>query len=541
MDSFRQTADTRGPSELQARPLCGFLPPQRRPGVTTAQHTPMDIYILRDGKEIGPFSEETTKTLLQQGSIHGNDFAWHPGLPKWLPLATVLMPAPPIHDTPPPPPPPTEPRVELPTFASTSLAPTGVEPATEKQKALLTYLGIPFTAVITKDQAALLINETIEDPRQAGLLTKWNTDRLKIRPDLFAAEIQEQKEARAGEYFEICQTEGAEYFTKVTKAHCQVLVGFLDGKFPHWNEDPATAARKYFFPAVAEKFPQLVAAAWKGKLHYDTGAKTAADPGPKRPATGKLRQKNASSQVRLATIARGFVFAAIFLAMFFFVKMVIAPDEKKPATPPPQTGSGPLEKTVLPPVEPPAPAPAPLAPAADPVAVVDPVAPPEPAEPPKNPDPKMETPPAPPKPADPLPGFPPDPLAPAPAPTTPPPTDPLAPAPPPTPPTDPLAPAPPVVPPATPANPGANPKSVLKLTKPVEVQLAYGKMKLPAGTNVKFVSQEGNLVRVAYLGTMLTIPASSTDIGVPEAPPPVPPASGPDPAVPMTKPPTNDL
>ena len=39
----------------------------------------MDIYILRDGKEIGPFSEETTKTLLGQGSINDGDYAWHPG------------------------------------------------------------------------------------------------------------------------------------------------------------------------------------------------------------------------------------------------------------------------------------------------------------------------------------------------------------------------------------------------------------------------------------------------------------------------------
>ena len=526
MDSFRQTADTRGQSGLRARPSCGFFFHRSAAReVTTPQHHPMDIYILRDGKEIGPFSEETTRTLLQQGSIRGNDLAWHPGLPQWIPLATVLMPVPPLHDTPPPPP--TEPRVELPTFASASLAPTGVEPATEKQKALLSYLGIPFTAVITKDQAALLINETIEDPRQAGLLTKWNTERLKIRPDLFAAEIQEQKEARAGEYFEICQTEGAEYFTKVTKAHCQVLVGFLDRKFSHWSEDHATAARKYFFPAVAEKFPQLVAAAWKGKLHYATGGKVADGSEGKRPATGKLRKKNASSQARLATIARGFVLAAIFLAMFFFVKMVIAPDKQKPATPPPQTGSGPLEKPALPPVE---------APAPDLVAAPDPLvpAPAEPGEPPKNPDPKMETPPAAPKPADPLAGFPLDPLAPAPAPVPPPPTDPLAPAPPPT---DPVAPVPPAVPPATPANPGATPKSVLKLTKPVEVQLAYGKMKLPVGTNVKFVSQDGNLVRVAYLGTVLTIPAASTDIGVPEAPPSAP---DPDPAIPMTKPPTNN-
>lgn len=497
----------------------------------------MDIYILRDGKEIGPFSEETTKTLLGQGSISEADFAWHPGLPKWIALATVLKPVPPVHDAPPPPPP-TEPRAELPTFASAAPAPTGVEPATEKQKALLVYLGIPFTAAVTKDQAALLINETIEDPRKAGLLTKWNTERIKIRPDLFAAEIQEQKEARAGEYFEICQTEGADYFTKITKAHCQVLVGFLDGKYPKWDEDPKTAPRNYFFPAVAEKFPQLVAKSWKRKLHYDTGPNVASDAGAKRPATGKLQKKRAAPQRPLASIARGFVFAGLLLGMFFFVKKVFAPGEEKPAAPPPQTSGSPAEKPAAPLLD--APAPVPPNPEAasggEPVAAVDPfapappepappAAPPEPAEPPKNPDPKMATDPAAPKPADPPPGFPADPLAPAP--TAPVATDPLVPV---------TPPAIPAVPPAAPGEPAVAAKSVLRLTKPVEVQLAYGKMKLPVGTNVKFISHEGSFVKVAYLNTVLTIPATSTDFRVPDAAPPAAPAPAPAPAIPPPPP-----
>ena len=65
----------------------------------------MDIYILRDGQETGPFTEETTHTLLKQGSIREADYAWHPGLPKWIPLAEVLHPAVPALETPPPPPP----------------------------------------------------------------------------------------------------------------------------------------------------------------------------------------------------------------------------------------------------------------------------------------------------------------------------------------------------------------------------------------------------------------------------------------------------
>jgi hypothetical protein len=57
-------------------------------------------------------------------------------------------------------------------------------------------------------------------------------------------------------------------------------------------------------------------------------------------------------------------------------------------------------------------------------------------------------------------------------------------------------------------------------------------MKLPAGTKVKFVSKEGNLVKVTYLNTALTIPVTSTDFGVPDAPAP---------AVPPTIPAASDL
>ena len=475
----------------------------------------MDIYILRDGKEIGPFSEETTKTLLGQGSISEGDLAWHPGLPKWIALATVLKPVPPLHDTPPPPPAPGEIKAQqLPTFASVSLAPQSTEPVTEKQKALLKYLGIPFTAATTKDQAALLINETIEDPRLAGLLTKWNTERMKIRPDLFAAEIQEQKEARAGEYFEICQTEGADYFTKITKPHCQVIVGYLDGKFPHWNEDPKTAPRNYFFPAVAEKFPQLVAKAWKGKLCYATETQVPSTAGAKRPATGPLRKKKAAPQLPQSAITRGLVFAALLLGMFFFVKKVLEPEAGKPAQPEPKTSDQPVPKPAVPPLDAPAPElPKPEAvPGGETVVVDDPFAPVPPAgpanppEPPKDSEPKMATDPAVPKPADPA-GFPPDPLAPG--------TPPAAPS----------------VPPVVAA------KSVLKLTKAVEVQLAYGKMKLPVGTNVKFISHEGNSVKVTYLNTVLTIPSASTDFGVPDA---APPAAAVPPAAPAA-PPATDL
>jgi hypothetical protein len=92
----------------------------------------------------------------------------------------------------------------------------------------------------------------------------------------------------------------------------------------------------------------------------------------------------------------------------------------------------------------------------------------------------------------------------------------------------------PAVPPVA-VNPAIPLKTNLKLLKPVDMQLAYGKMKLPAGTAVKLVSREGNMVKINYLNTILTVPAASTDIDV--APPVVPGATAPAlPAVPPVAP-----
>jgi len=42
----------------------------------------MDIYILRDGKEVGPFSEEAVRTLIKQEDITEKDMARRRGLPS---------------------------------------------------------------------------------------------------------------------------------------------------------------------------------------------------------------------------------------------------------------------------------------------------------------------------------------------------------------------------------------------------------------------------------------------------------------------------
>ena len=61
------------------------------------------------------------------------------------------------------------------------------------------------------------------------------------------------------------------------------------------------------------------------------------------------------------------------------------------------------------------------------------------------------------------------------------------------------------------SNPAAA-KTNLVLTKPVELQMTYGKIKLPAGTALKLISREAAMVKVNYQNTVMMLPASSTDI-----------------------------
>ena len=455
----------------------------------------MDIYILRDGKEIGPFSEETTQTLLKQGSVAIGDLAWSPGMAKWVPLHDVLYPAPP------PPPPQTPP----PHPTSTEEAPLSIslpkgEPATAKQKALLSYLGISFSPDLTKDQAAILVNDAMEEPKHTGRLAQWNKERFTLHPDLFASEMHERKENRATHYYELCQGEGAEYFTKVTKAHTQVLIGYLDVKFPNWDAREDEAAWNYFYPAIAEKFPQLVNKGWKDKFKYATGPKVAAGL-TRRPSSTPIVVK-AKTPAPVAALVRGVFFGAIILGMLFFGKKVLdgggekaktdtvtaaspAPKPDLPALPPIAKNENPNQLQPIDALPPVAPADMPAKLAANPLADAPPMAEPKPV----------------------------DPFAPPMAATAP--ADPFA---------APAAPADPFAVPVAPVAPIIVPGMALRVTKPVEVQLAFGKAKLIAGTAVKLVSQEGANLRVNYLNSVIVIPAASTNIDAVPAPAPMAPA-----------------
>ncbi|MEO7796864.1 MAG: DUF4339 domain-containing protein, partial [Opitutaceae bacterium] len=481
----------------------------------------MEIYILRDGKEMGPLTREATQTLLKDGSLLMGDFAWCPGMSDWGPLSAILTPA-------------SAANAGNSSPEASSPEPRVSEPATEKQKAFFSYLGIAFSPELAKDQAAMLVNDAMEDPKHTERLRQWNDDRLRLHPDLFAAEIQAKKENRANRFFELCQTEGATYFTTITKAHCQVLVGFLDVKFPNWDARETEAAWNYFYPAIAEKFPQLVQKQWRGKFHYAEGPRVSAEMTRKAP-TAKLKKTGASP---LAAVARGIVFGVLILAVLYAVHLAMqhgagtGPLAEKPvdsgtapATEPssqPQTPSVASVAETAPetqPAPPPASAPPPANSEPASVPVAEPVAMPAPTPPADTPAAPMAMTPSPvaPPPAAPVPS--PDP----PVPVAPPPATLPAPG---TMATLPELPTPPTATlPAAgtePAPAAAVTKTSLVLTKPIEIPSPYGTIKLPAGTLVKLLARQGSSVKVGYLNNIFTVPATSTDIGEGDGLPPAP-------------------
>lgn len=61
----------------------------------------MQIYLVENGKSVGPFSIENVRQRLQDGELSRNDLAWYEGLADWIPLSEV----PGLEVAPPPPPP----------------------------------------------------------------------------------------------------------------------------------------------------------------------------------------------------------------------------------------------------------------------------------------------------------------------------------------------------------------------------------------------------------------------------------------------------
>ena len=165
----------------------------------------MEIFVLRNGEQIGPFSEETVQSQLKRGGLLPTDKAWRKGLPEWVPLGEVMNPA---SSEPPPAP-----------GASGVRGVAATKAPTQKQMALLKYLGATFDGEITYEEAAVAICKALESPKLTSRFTKWGDEKLRLHPQLFQDEIDYRRTNRVSLYLDLCQGEGAKVVKDVTKAH----------------------------------------------------------------------------------------------------------------------------------------------------------------------------------------------------------------------------------------------------------------------------------------------------------------------------------
>ena len=430
----------------------------------------MEIYILRDGKETGPFNEETTQSLLKSGSVMITDLAWTTGLSNWTPLVQVLYPS-------------ATPRESM---ARSETKPPE-EPATARQKAFLSYIGVTFPTDITKERAAMFVSEAVENPKTSARVKQWDEDRLKLHPELFAEELQAKKENRPSVFLALCQTEGADRFVGVTKAHCQVLMGYLDVRFPNWDAHAPATAHEYFFAAIAEKFPQVVRKRWRGKFKFPDGPKVAAELLHKG-AVGRRPQAGLTAGVLVRCVALGLVILLIvYVGKELLLKNGTPNVGSQAATP-----ATALAKPAAPQDEPPKfpPQSASIAPVVEPVVSTRISTPASTQEmtAPVPPEEKTASafPPGPPP--DPTPAFN-QPPTPGPSPTD-------------------LSNA--SVDTATASQHAA--RTLATITKATEVNLRFGKARLPVGTRLKISSQEGTVIHASHLGEEILVPIENTDL-----------------------------
>jgi hypothetical protein len=371
--------------------------------------------------------------------------------------------------------------------------------ATTKQKAFLSYMGTTFPPGLSHEEAARITNELIKNPPDQARLARWDDEKLRLYPDLFAADLQAKRENRVNELYALVTTEGAECFQNVSKAHCQVLVSYLDVKFPNWDASGRIASRNYFFPAIAEQFPQLVTREWRNKLKYPQAPKVSPELtqlGAPPPARTRRPAASIGIAVALAlsVIGGGYwlwrhpqqisVWRQRLPHLWPSAVQPASPAESptvpEPAPPGPTSLQTPTKLVAELPATTDSDA---VKASAESLASAKETSPPSPAGAAKPP---VASPMAPPDPAD----------------------------------LKALAAAPPPVTGAQAApKPGtvASKKEVV-LTKPVEIRMAYGKVTLRPGAILKIVSREGPFVKVSYLNSVISVPTTSTDLNLAPAP-----------------------
>jgi hypothetical protein len=117
------------------------------------------------------------------------------------------------------------------------------QPATERQLALLEYLGLAARSHLTKNEAGDLIEAAKQNPALGSRFDSWNTERLDLHADMYAAERKAFKDSRPEvllEEYENFRTDLLENGIKAPKLSLEEvtrLVSELDETVHGWDRD----------------------------------------------------------------------------------------------------------------------------------------------------------------------------------------------------------------------------------------------------------------------------------------------------------------
>jgi hypothetical protein len=130
------------------------------------------------------------------------------------------------------------------------------QPATDRQLALLKYLGLGTPVGLTKTDASEIIEKARSDQSLGERFERWTVDRLDLRPDLDAFERAAFKSRRAAdllseyEQFRRESRENGLNFPKLKLLDVEDFVSKLDDAKPGWDRDIRMALFDHLLPAI---------------------------------------------------------------------------------------------------------------------------------------------------------------------------------------------------------------------------------------------------------------------------------------------------
>lgn len=215
------------------------------------------IFIWNGKEDLGPFRRQELIEQLRTGSVRPEYYYWEEGMSDWLCVALLRCC-----------------REFLATDAQKQMLDRmGVDydefltkddvnfvlenqPATDRQLALLQYLGINAAIDLTKTNASEIIEKARSDQSLGERFDRWTIDRLNLRPDLYASERAAFKSRRAAdllsEYdqFRRDSRENGLSFPKLSLLDVEGFVSKLDDAKPGWDRDIRMALFDHLLPAI---------------------------------------------------------------------------------------------------------------------------------------------------------------------------------------------------------------------------------------------------------------------------------------------------